>query len=220
MKNIRVWYKKDGACRYISHLDVNRAVMRAMQMSGVPFWHTEGFNSRMYVSFSLPLSLGFKGDYESFDAKLTDEEYPINEIADKLNACLPEGIHVYDVCAPVMKPAQIVYALFDISCECREYDSDKLYDFISDFFKREHIITEKKTKKGTLKEIDLKENIVRYNVERMDTRVKITLVLPAGIEKNINPMLLTDIMEKELDKKVHFFITRSRLYNENFEDFV
>ncbi|MBQ1517356.1 MAG: DUF2344 domain-containing protein [Clostridia bacterium] len=220
MKNIRVWYKKDGACRYISHLDVNRAVMRAMQMSGVPFWHTEGFNTRVYVSFSLPLSLGFKGDYESFDARLKDDNYPIDKVAEKLNACLPEGIFVYDVTAPVMKPAEIVYALFEISCTSDEYGCEELKAFVLSFFEREHIMAEKKTKKGAVKEIDLKENVVRYSVEPSGEEVKITLVLPAGIEKNINPMLLTDIMEQELEKKVCFFVTRSRLYNEKFEDFV
>ena len=220
MKNIRVWYKKDGACRYISHLDVNRAVMRAMQMSGVPFWHTEGFNTRVYVSFSLPLSLGFKGDYESFDARLTDDEYPIDKVAEKLNACLPEGIYVYDVTLPVMKPSQIVYGLFEIICDSDECEGEELYSFITSFFEREHIMAEKKTKKGTLKEIDLKENVVRYSVDRFDKKVKLTIVLPAGIEKNINPMLLTDIMERELEKRVCFFVTRSKLYNENFEDFV
>ncbi|MBQ5565585.1 MAG: DUF2344 domain-containing protein, partial [Clostridia bacterium] len=24
MKNVRVWYRKDGACRFISHLDIYR----------------------------------------------------------------------------------------------------------------------------------------------------------------------------------------------------
>ncbi|MBQ2357606.1 MAG: DUF2344 domain-containing protein, partial [Ruminococcus sp.] len=44
MKNVRIWFKKDFECRYISHLDLNRTMLRALHKSRIPIWHTEGFN--------------------------------------------------------------------------------------------------------------------------------------------------------------------------------
>ena len=155
MKNVRVWYRKDGACRYISHLDINRTVTRALQMSGVPLWHTEGFNSRMYVSFALPLSLGFRGTYESVDIRLLEDDYPFESIIEKVNACLPTGLTIYEITEPVMKPAVICYAHFKIILTAEEHSPEEIFGYADSLLKSEKILAEKKTKKGEIKELSL-----------------------------------------------------------------
>ena len=67
MKPVRIWFTKDNECKYISHLDLNRVVMRALHKSKLNIWHTEGFNPHPFVTFALPLSLGFKGVKETMD---------------------------------------------------------------------------------------------------------------------------------------------------------
>ena len=61
MRNVRIWFVKDFECRYISHLDLNRTMLRALHKSKLPIWHTEGFNPHPFATFPLPLSLGFRG---------------------------------------------------------------------------------------------------------------------------------------------------------------
>ena len=107
MKSVRVWYKKDGAARYISHLDVNRVMTRALQHSKLPIWHTEGFNPHPFITFALPLSLGFRGVKESMDMRLL-EEVPERELISKLNQGLPQGIEVYKVTEPVMSRVKLL----------------------------------------------------------------------------------------------------------------
>ena len=80
MKNVRIWFKKDGECRYISHLDLNRTMLRALHKSKLPIWHTEGFNPHPFATFPLPLSLGFRGVNECMDVKLEDDNYSFKEI--------------------------------------------------------------------------------------------------------------------------------------------
>ena len=87
MKNVRIWFKKDYECRYISHLDLNRCMLRALHKSKLPIWHTEGFNPHPFVTFPLPLSLGFRGTNECMDVKLEDDNYSYEEIITKLNNC-------------------------------------------------------------------------------------------------------------------------------------
>ena len=67
LKPVRIWFTKDNECKYISHLDLNRVVMRALHKSKLNIWHTEGFNPHPFVTFALPLSLGFKGVKETMD---------------------------------------------------------------------------------------------------------------------------------------------------------
>ena len=108
LKPVRIWFTKDNECKYISHLDLNRVVMRALHKSKLNIWHTEGFNPHPFVTFALPLSLGFKGVKETMDIKLLDDDYNKEEIISALNNCLPSGIKVYDVTEPVMKNALCV----------------------------------------------------------------------------------------------------------------
>ena len=44
MKNVRIWFEKKGAARYISHLDLTRNMARGLKLSGLPVWYTEGYN--------------------------------------------------------------------------------------------------------------------------------------------------------------------------------
>ena len=74
MKNVRVFYRKDGACKYISHLDTNRVMLRAIGKSRLNIWRTEGFNQHAYITFALPLSLGFASECESMDFRILDDD--------------------------------------------------------------------------------------------------------------------------------------------------
>ena len=73
MRNVRVWFKKEGTAKYISHLDLNRNMLRIIHMAKLPIWYTEGFNPHPFITFALPLSLGFSGLRESMDFKLLDD---------------------------------------------------------------------------------------------------------------------------------------------------
>ena len=57
MIDVRTVFEKKGRAKYISHLDLNRFMMRAFRRSGLPIWYTEGFNPHPYATFALALSL-------------------------------------------------------------------------------------------------------------------------------------------------------------------
>ena len=104
--------------------------MRALHKSKLNIWHTEGFNPHPFVTFALPLSLGFKGVKETMDIKLLDDDYNKEEIISALNNCLPSGIKVYDVTEPVMKAGKIAQALFEITLYPETVDLDTLYNYL------------------------------------------------------------------------------------------
>ena len=95
MKNVRIFFAKDGPAKYISHLDLNRVMLRALGMSRIPVWRTEGFHQHAYITFALPLSLGYASTCESMDFRLTEDDTDMSDIPDRLNAYLPEGIRVF-----------------------------------------------------------------------------------------------------------------------------
>ena len=78
MRAVRLNFSKTGRAIYISHLDINRMMTRAVRRAKLPMWYTEGFNPHPYLTFALPLSLGQSSDCEYMDIRIegdiTDEE--------------------------------------------------------------------------------------------------------------------------------------------------
>lgn len=218
LKNVRIWFSKDDECRFISHLDLNRCMLRALHKSRIPIWHTEGFNTHPYATFPLPLSLGFRGVKECMDVRLIDD-FNFEDIKDNLNNCLPTGIRVYDVTEPVMKAKDISFASFDIKITSDDVNSDVLYKYTEDLFSRNDINVEKKTKKKGIKEIDIKPYFKEVKFERNIGCVNLSVVLPAGSVTNINPLLIQKAMNKYYDIDVYFDVTKTDMYNENLKSF-
>ena len=219
MKNVRVYFNKSGACKYISHLDLNRVMLRAVTRSGIDVWRTEGFNQHAYITFALPLSLGYASTCESMDFRLLDDNADLNEIPEKLNAYLPEGLHVYRCAEALHKPADIVSASYEIVIEpMNEADiSDKeLLRKLKEFLAKPEIIVEKKTKKGS-KNVDLKEYIVACDISEDEPRM--SLSLPAGGSLNINPSLLISALAEYCGVGLHSDITRTGIFMEGGADF-
>ena len=217
LKNVRVWFKKDGATRYISHLDLNRVMTRALQQSKLPIWHTEGFNPHPFITFALPLSLGFRGVKESMDMRLL-EDVAYEHIVEKLNNGLPNGIEVYKVTEPVMKPGKIAFGKFDIKLSSDNTTLENLFLMMRNMFAQDEIQIEKRGKKG-VKIIDLKPQIGNYTLEKLEDCVRLIIMLPAGSVNNVNPSLLVTALENINNISVYCDITRIDVFDEEGKSF-
>lgn len=213
MRSVRVEFKKYGLAKYISHLDLNRFMIKIIRRSGIPVWYSEGFNPHPYITFAQPLSLGFESNYELMDIRLDDDTYSNEEVFNAIKDLMPEGISIVSCNDPVMKAGDIAFAEFIIAFE----NNDKqILNDLSLFLSSPSIITQKKTKKGNYKDIDLKEYISSFSVNNS----VLTLVLSAGGSSNLNPKLILDTFEKKNETKLPFYyISRTMLYNNEMEIF-
>ena len=220
MKNARIFFEKSGPSKYISHLDLNRVMLRAIGLSRVNVWRTEGFHEHTYITFALPLSLGYASVCESMDFRLMDDDEDMSTVPARLNACLPEGIRVLRCVEAVHKPADIVSASYDIRLEPMEDGqilNKELFAKLKAFLDQPAIIVPKKTKKGS-KDVDLKEYILGCEiVEGEDVRLRLTL--PAGGSLNINPSLLIGALSDYAGVELYADVTRTGIYTAEGADF-
>ena len=114
MKDYRIVFEKRGRVKYISHLDLNRCMLRAVRRSGLPAWYTEGFHPHMYLMFPLALSLGAESICEVMDLRLTEEVQP-EEILARLNPALPEGLKAYEVREPKHATQDVGSAEYEVT---------------------------------------------------------------------------------------------------------
>ena len=219
MRCVRIWFKKMGMSRYVSHLDLMRAMTRTVRRAKLPLWYTEGYNPHPYMTFALPLSLGMESLCESMDVRI-EGDITNEGIFDLLKGAMPPGIEITDVTDPVHDPKVIALGEFDIL-----FDTDKnaeaLAGVIKDMLSQDSLIVQKLGKKGrhkVLKDIDLMEHIKEYSVGVMGERVKLSVTLPAGSTTNINPSLLADEIVKNYEGAAYTLI-RKQLMLENGEKF-
>lgn len=213
MKNVRIFYEKKGRMKFVSHLDMNRFMTRIINKSKIPVWFTEGFNQHAYLNFAVPLSLGYEGLYEILDIRLTDDAYPLDDVLKNLQAVSTPDIKFVKVIEPVMNMKTITFAEFEILFD--ELNSDTSKE-IQNFFKREVIICQKKTKKGGIKDIDIAPLIKKAQL--CDN--KLTIILTAGNENNLNPSLvMATLFEMQGITPLYYEVTRTMIYNNNMEQF-
>ena len=195
MIRVRATFEKCGRAKYISHLDLNRCMLRTFRRSRLPIWYTEGFNPHPYYSFALALSLGFESSCEILDFNL-NEDIPFDEIRDKLNAVMPEGMRIVKVAEQKQKITAITEAEYSFSLVSD--DIDGIYEDIGRMLVLPEILIEKKTKKG-LKMVDIKPDINILSCEKDGSSVDIVMRLPAGTQTNLNPTLFIESLKKFSD---------------------
>lgn len=216
--NIRVFYNKMRRAKYISHLDITRCMQRALTRAKLPIWYTQGFNPHIYITFALPLSLGYESLSESMDLRLV-EEVEFDEIKKRLNAVLPDDIRVRKVQLQINKPAVIKTAFYDITLKSDAHRAEVLMDCFQNMVSEDKIEVSKHTKKGNII-VDIKPDIQVISCDLLDDSVKIQLKTCAGIDKNINPTLLTDEFRGKYnldDMQVN--VLRKAILDQNGNDF-
>lgn len=94
---MRVIYRfgKRDRLRFVSHLDLQRYMQRALNRTGLPVAYTLGFNPHPVMSFASALAMGWESEYEVFDVKLT-RRIPLEEAVRRMRDSLPEEMPVLE----------------------------------------------------------------------------------------------------------------------------
>ncbi len=215
MPNIRIFYSKKGRAKYISHLDITRCMQRSLKRAGLPVWYTQGFNPHMYMTFALPLPLGYDSECEAMDLRMT-QKLDFEEIKNRLNQALPPDIRVIRAAEQIHKPQEIVRASYEVTFFCA--DSQTLSAAFEDFIKSDEILVMKRTKKGA-KQVNLKPEFSIAGKELGAGFVRYQMLTTAG-QKNFNPTLLTDFfLETSGFADVRTKVLRKQIFLEDGTEF-
>ena len=220
MREVRLRFSKTGQAKYISHLDTNRVFSRAFARAKINLWYTQGFNPRPYMSFSLPLSLGVESYCENVDIRIIDD-LTDEEIKVRVNDALPLGIRIVDVYDDFMECHDIVYSDYVYKFEFK--DNELALEKIKAVLESDAIMAQKKAKQGkrrVLKETDIKQFIVKYNISIRDDNIVLNIRLLAGPDKNLNPTLLFDTIIRLIDMDYEWkSIGRINLLTKDFKEY-
>ncbi len=217
--DVRMSFKKTGMAKFISHLDTVRCITRAMKRACVPIWFTEGFNPHAFLTFAMPLSLGFESLCETVDFRLM-EETDLNELAERINNALPVDITVKEIYVYETSPNDIRWAEYQIIFNNPD---NLLLGQAEKILSSDEIMVLKKAKKGrnkVEKEVNIKEHIKSFDLNNDNGKLILNAVLSSGTSANINPMLLISALVKDTKTdEQDVDIIKVQSYTENMEIF-
>lgn len=200
----RLLFEKTGSAVWMSHLDLMRLFQRAFKRACLPLKHTQGFNPRPSVSIALPLSVGVESVCELLDFDLDGVSVPCDEITERLNRSLVDGVVVYKTYEDGRKLRDL--ALLDCKVTL-EYDrgvpAEALIS-IQALFTTDSVMVTKKTKNG-IQEQDIIPMIRNIRIVQTDPN---TLEMDARIccqNPTLNPVQLVAAIDRYLPEMVPDF---------------
>ena len=157
VQRIRLKFGKRGAARYTGHLDLARALERALNRSRLPVSYTQGYNRRPRVQFANALPLGFTSSCELADVWLQEKVDPQQaraQLADKM----PPGLDLFGVwdvplSAPAMQ-ADTVEAVYQADLGDL-LDAETLQRRVTQLLAADEMIRERRGKKYDLRPLVL-----------------------------------------------------------------
>lgn len=214
MKTVRVWFSKTGAAKYISHLDLTRCMSRALKLSKLPVWYTEGFNPHIYMTFAMPLSLGVEGLRECMDIRLT-EDMELSATARQLAEHLPKDISVLEITEPMLGFDATAFAEYELCFDSK--DPQALADALDEILSLDSIIVMKHSKKGD-KEFDIKPHFTLLYKQIEPGLLRVKLQASCSQEGSVNPSLLLEAVKQYKGLEPYAEITRVKLLTKDFSD--
>lgn len=193
MDKLRMRFQKTGRAVYISHLDLMRTITRAFLRAEIRLKYSEGFNPHPNISIALPLSVGCESVCEIMDFKLIEDVSP-DEILAALSKQMPEGIEVQSVYASERKVKDIKWLSVEGVFEYDERDKSEMAESLRDFFSRESIVIERKTKRG-VGESDIAPAIKEISFTPEADGVKLNALISAQ-EPTLNPEHLVSALRQ------------------------
>ena len=217
---LRLLFEKKGRSIWISHLDLMRLFQRAFKRAGLPLTHTQGFNPRPSVSIALPLSVGVESQCELLDFELESCDATTDEIRDKLNAGLVEGVRVLDVYKGGKKIRDLCYLRCELVLEYDKGVADGCIGALQTLFAGECIIVPKKTKNG-IQDQNIASMIKEIFFEKVNDREVVCRCIICCQNPTLNPAQIPLAIEKYCPEwKADFCrIIRMEIFDQNLEVF-
>ena len=177
MRMLAVYHKLDSV-RFVSHLDVLRALQRAFRRAKLPLKYSEGFNPHPEMSFVTALSTGMTSDAEWFEVELEQEMDPL-AFQLRVNGVLPKGFYLSDA-QPVPAGLKTLTnyvrgAEYRITMEFDEPVEETVFRETLDSMLTGEIIVNKRTKSG-IKPVDIRPQILKTTVVGIEGK-KISLLV-------------------------------------------
>ena len=217
VKKYRATITKKGYLKYLSHLDWQNTLMKALFRSGLEPVFTEGFNPIPKISLGVALPLFVESEGEFFEFELYGEKNPL-EIMTILNSVLDKNARIIKICEIDKKSKSLdvmaQWARYEISLQKQGIPNSVNLGYIkNELASEKEIYLKKKSKKGIDKLICINKSV--KDAEISDDRLYLTLKTGQNAEI---PSVRPDELLKFFYPDEKFNIVRLKFFDENMTE--
>lgn len=204
-------FQKTARVRHIGHLDLMRAMQRALRRSGLPVCYSQGFNPHILLTFSAPLSVGAEGLREVMEVPV-QSDVSCECFQKRLSAALPPALPLLSVRAvPDDHPAPM--SLLRAAQYTIDFDEENtLYESLPAFLSQTEMNVVRHTKSGD-KPCDIRPMIFAASGTAKRIVVTLSLCESATCRADLFLSTLCDFAKVDVPR---CFLTRARMYGEKF----
>jgi radical SAM-linked protein len=202
---LRINFQKLGACRYLSHLDLARAMERCVRRAALPYAVSQGFSAHMKHSFSAALPVGTGSLDEYMDVELA-RYVPRTAVLLALREAAAPGLPVLDAVYVDHKQPALAVSHIQASYEVLLYDPAGVQTTAL-MQRLERAVDVEVVKKGKPKSYKLDEYVYRNRTRLLKTDsaglTHLALVLRLTPNGSLRPeVLLKALALPDLDMEI------------------
>jgi len=192
--HFRIWHAKLGSVRFLSGIEIMRALERAMRRAKLPLSFSAGFHPLPRMSFGMVLPVGVASLEEWFNVFMREAVTP-EEIAFALGPRMPEGMRLIRVEGLSMnkKQPQALAEDFSLDLHGSLLEVEAWRAQWAGFLAKDTFLWTRRTKKG-MRSMDIRPLLVdaawpeasklQFRLDRRDTYLN-----PLGLVEAVNPGL-------------------------------
>ena len=202
-------FAKGERLRHIGHLDIQRAVQRALRRSGLPVAYSKGFNPHILVSFASALSTGAAGERELMDVTLEKEVSP-EAFLQAMNRAMPPQMQLCEARLLDDRHPALTQLVTAAAYDIRVLEPEaaaRMAAAVPGYLAQEQIMAMRKTKSGE-KECDCRPLILSLAAEGDTLRCVLVLTERESCKPN---MLVTTLAAFAGVEAPRVMVTRRQL---------
>ncbi len=200
-------FTKEKDIKFISHLELMRAIHRIIRRSEIPVEYSHGFNPHIQMSIAQPLSVGMYSVGDYLDLNMV-EEVNEEELINKLNSTSTKDIKFLEAVLiknkENSKKAPQAMAAIDAAnyrIKIKYENTDVLESELQELLEKKEWNTEKRSKKG-VKEVDIKGLIRDFNYKIGKSMITIDALISCGSRENLSPKLMSEFIQNNTSNAV------------------
>lgn len=206
-----IQFGKQGRLRFISHLDLQRFMQRALRRTGLPVAYSQGFNPHALLSFASALGMGVSSEAELLEVRFAE---PVAEqtILEAMRAALPPEMPVYRVRAVDDRFPSLMATVY-----CADYrmtltgeGAKAIADAVPGYLEKTEVMAVRKTKSGE-KTVNIRPSTLELRAEGTeDGAYALTARLTLTPEDTLKPDVLlgalarlAGVPEEDYEARIH-----------------
>ncbi len=214
---IRFELKKIGDLKFVGHLDLQHALVRAIRRAQIEIAHTEGFNPSPKLALASALPLLQESLAEVAEIELS-ELIAADEFMQRVNSMLPLELRIVRARVVALRSPSLATSLNGASYkvvangQLTQEEVLRAKTLIDELMQKSKLEVQKTTKSGVEQLTDIKPGIFALKVVQ-ESELTLELNLATGSKMHVKPTDVLNLIEACLNRpKVIWSITRTGMF--------